>query len=291
MTGYTKLFSSILTSTIWQEDSDTKIVWVTMLALADAQGFVDATVPGLAHIAGVSVEKTREAIQKFLSPDPDSRTKHDQGRRIEQVNGGWRILNYAYYREKRDPEERKVYQREWDRQHRPSGHTRSKKKTARHGPTQSDTVRHSPTQAEAEADITIDISSTLGCRNSDQLRLSDLLLTLILQRNPNFQRGKLKRKGGRERLLQSWAVHLDRLMRIDDRSAEHTEKVIRWCQADDFWQNNILSTSKLRERFDQLELKMQGPKNGQSKAKYDDDGQRTADKRDFAGQPAGQWIR
>jgi len=135
---------------------------------------------------------------------------------------------------------------------------------------------------EPQQTIKDTIVQTLYSRNSHEFRLSELLLNLILQRNPNFQRGKLRHRGGREKLLQSWAVHVDRLLRIDDRSAEQIEKVIRWCQADDFWQNNILSTSKLRERFDQLELKMQGPKNGQTKAKYD---------RDSAGQPATQFIR
>jgi hypothetical protein len=35
---------------------------------------------------------------------------------------------------------------------------------------------------------------------------------------------------------------------------------MRWCQRDSFWQANILSTAKFREKFDQLELKME--KNG-----------------------------
>jgi hypothetical protein len=33
---------------------------------------------------------------------------------------------------------------------------------------------------------------------------------------------------------------------------------MRWCQRDLFWQGNILSTAKFREKFDQLELKMKG---------------------------------
>ena len=106
MTGYTKVFNSILTSTIWQEDSDTKVVWVTLLALADANGVADATIPGLANLAGVPLAKTIEAIKKFLAPDPYSRTKTDGGRRIMEVEGGWLLLNHSSYRQKRDPEAR-----------------------------------------------------------------------------------------------------------------------------------------------------------------------------------------
>ena len=41
MNNFTKLSSAIVTSTIWQEDNPTQIVWVTMLATADACGRVE----------------------------------------------------------------------------------------------------------------------------------------------------------------------------------------------------------------------------------------------------------
>lgn len=100
MTGYTKLFGSILGSTIWREDPATKVVWVTMMAMADQDGIVEASVPGLAHLAGVTVEETESAVAKFLSPDPHSRSPENEGRRIEPVDGGWRLLNHSKYREK-----------------------------------------------------------------------------------------------------------------------------------------------------------------------------------------------
>ena len=50
------------------------------------------------------------------------------------------------------------------------------------------------------------------------------------------------------------------MLRIDKRTPEEIEEVIRWCQNDSFWQANILSTKKLREKFDQLAIKMQKQK-------------------------------
>ena len=97
--AYTKLFSSIVTSTIWSEDDKTRIVWITMLAIADKNGEVHGSVPGLARVAGVPVDACRDAIAKFLSPDLDSRTKDDEGRRIEEIDGGWSLLNHQKYRE------------------------------------------------------------------------------------------------------------------------------------------------------------------------------------------------
>ncbi len=106
--GYTKLFNSIITSTIWTEDDKTRIVWITMLALADKNGEVQGSVPGLARLSGVSVEATETALQKFLSPDKHSRTKDDEGRRIEPIDGGWHLLNHAKYREMASRDEAKT---------------------------------------------------------------------------------------------------------------------------------------------------------------------------------------
>jgi hypothetical protein len=99
MANYTKLFNSIVTSTIWMEDDQTRIVWLTMLAMADKNGEVQASIPGLANIARVPIESCRIAIGKFLSSDPDSRTKDDEGRRIEEIDGGWLLINHQKYRE------------------------------------------------------------------------------------------------------------------------------------------------------------------------------------------------
>ncbi len=101
---FAKLFTSITESTIWIEDDHTRIVWITMLAMADRRGRVWGSVPGLANRARVPVESARTALGKFLSPDADSRTKDNEGRRIEEIDGGWRLLNYEKFRAIRDEE-------------------------------------------------------------------------------------------------------------------------------------------------------------------------------------------
>lgn len=105
--SFTKLFSSITDSSVWQESSDVRVVWVTLMAMSDPLGRVHAAIPGLARRANVSREATEKALAVFLSPDPDSRSKDHDGRRIEEISGGWRLLNYATYREMRDEEARK----------------------------------------------------------------------------------------------------------------------------------------------------------------------------------------
>lgn len=97
--GFTKLFGGLVHSTIWREAMHVKIVWITMLAIVDREGFVDASIPGLAHLAGVSLDECQEALDKLSAPDLFSRTKEFDGRRIEPRDGGWLVLNYTKYRE------------------------------------------------------------------------------------------------------------------------------------------------------------------------------------------------
>lgn len=106
--SYTKLFASIVNSTIWTEDDKTRIVWITMLALADKHGEISASVPGLARAAGVEVPDCEAALEKFLSPDKYSRTKDDEGRRIEVIDGGWSLLNHGKYRAMASKDEAKA---------------------------------------------------------------------------------------------------------------------------------------------------------------------------------------
>jgi len=92
------LWGKILRSSIWFEDAETRIVWITLLALKDRNGVVLSTVKGLAHTANIDdVEKVREALAKFKSPDPESSTADDDGRRIRDVSGGWQVINHEKY--------------------------------------------------------------------------------------------------------------------------------------------------------------------------------------------------
>jgi hypothetical protein len=111
MASYTKLFSSIVTSSIWSEDDKTRILWVTLLALADKNGMIEAAIPGLANAARISIKDCEDAIKKFESPDHYSRSVANEGRRIKRVDGGWILLNHAEYRHKMSAEDRTEYQR------------------------------------------------------------------------------------------------------------------------------------------------------------------------------------
>ena len=90
---------------------------------------------------------------------------------------------------------------------------------------------------------------------SDEFLLSNQLLNLILTKNPNHKKPN----------LQKWSKHISDMIRIDKRDIQDISDVINWCQADEFWSPNILSTKKLRDKFDQLYLKMKKTDSGYSK--------------------------
>lgn len=109
--GYTKLFTEIVASSIWDEDDKTRIVWITMLALKDRGHFVRGTRRYLALAARVTDEECDRALERLLNPDHHSRTPDHDGRRIKEVPGGWEILNGEKYSKMLSYEERKEYQR------------------------------------------------------------------------------------------------------------------------------------------------------------------------------------
>lgn len=80
------------------------------------------------------------------------------------------------------------------------------------------------------------------------LELSKLLCKLIKQNTPIWKPPDD---------IGKWAEHIEKLHRIDKRSYEDIEVMIRWTQQDNYWKQNILSTNKLRMKFNQLTPKVQ----------------------------------
>jgi hypothetical protein len=161
--SWNRLFSSLLTSSIWTEDDQTRLVWITMLALMDRHGYVGASVNGLARQAGVSLEAAEKAIAKFLGPDKYSRSPEYQGRRIEVADRGWNILNGPRFREMRDEEARRQYERE-----------RKRAQRSRKVPDCHRLSAHAEAEAEAdsEAEADADAAGGGGPSGSDGTRVA-----------------------------------------------------------------------------------------------------------------------
>lgn len=78
--------------------------------------------------------------------------------------------------------------------------------------------------------------------NKEDMQLSTLLRDEIRKNMPTFK----------EPDLDSWAEYIRLMREVDKRTFEQIEVIIKWCQSSDFWKPNILSTRKLRSKFDTL---------------------------------------
>lgn len=56
------------------------------------------------------------------------------------------------------------------------------------------------------------------------------------------------------------AKDFDIMLRIDKIAADDIAAVIEWNQNDSFWRSNILSGKKVREKYQQLVMKMKSKK-------------------------------
>jgi len=59
----------------------------------------------------------------------------------------------------------------------------------------------------------------------------------------------------RPTITKAWRDDARKLIDIDGYAVPDIERVIDWCQADDFWKSNILSMNKLRKQFGALKIK------------------------------------
>ena len=88
----------------------------------------------------------------------------------------------------------------------------------------------------------------------EDMECVDLLVSLIKRNNQEWDM-----KGKPEK----WAEDFNKLFRIDGRTYKQIHYMIKWTQNDQFWSQNILSASKLREKFNDLIPKIKAQANKQ----------------------------
>ena len=99
--SFTKLFKAMVNSDAWLMTDVERVLWITMVCVAERDGFVCASLPGLARVANLSIKQTSDAIKTLLN------TKFFDAKIIE-VNGGWSLLNYQKFRKIMDQESRRI---------------------------------------------------------------------------------------------------------------------------------------------------------------------------------------
>lgn len=107
---------------------------------------------------------------------------------------------------------------------------------------------------KADSDIVIGIDSDIATKENKPAKLSkfsqdDLdcahwFYGLLKQLNPNHK----------EPNFEKWADEIRKIVNIDKRSYNEISDLMLWVNQDNFWQTNVLSPSKLRDKWDQLTI-------------------------------------
>jgi hypothetical protein len=156
--SYSKLHSSVVSSSLWSQPDPVRLLFVTLLALADQDGVVYGSKSGLSRIAVIKPEDVDRAWEILQSPDPEScdieRAPENEGRRIEKVSGGYRLLNFTYYRNLRNDDERRASNRVAQERFRAKSKPPSSPVITSHPP--------SPLSAQAEAEAEAEAETKTG---------------------------------------------------------------------------------------------------------------------------------
>jgi len=113
---YAKIFNSLFDGSM-RGHSNLILVFVNLLCHADEDGIIDRHWRAIADETGLDEQTVRQAITELESPDPDSRTRTNEGRRLTRIDPerewGWQIVNFQHYRNLRTAEERREYMRNY----------------------------------------------------------------------------------------------------------------------------------------------------------------------------------
>ena len=120
MNTWTPLWSQVVDSSLWEEKPSVRVLFVTMLALKDADHICRYDAYKLHKKANLTPEETKEALRILQNPDTRRKAFEQEfdGRRIQQVEQGWLILNGEKYRSMIQKMKQREYKTIWQSEKR-----------------------------------------------------------------------------------------------------------------------------------------------------------------------------
>jgi hypothetical protein len=121
VSGYTPVFDTVFSGSLYGRYPDTA-AWLFMLAMADWQGHIDRTAEYIAGVTGMPLADLKGCIDRFMAPDPNSRSQVEEGRKLVLIDPsrswGWKVVNIGLYREKARERQRSADGRNAEKQRR-----------------------------------------------------------------------------------------------------------------------------------------------------------------------------
>jgi hypothetical protein len=119
MNTWTPLFSKIVDSSVWAEPDCVVKVFLTMMALKDADQVVRYNAFAIGQRAHKTEAEVLEALEVLAAPDKKRiEPQPHEGRRVEKVDGGWLLLNGQYYEDMMRSINRRAYKTGKQREYR-----------------------------------------------------------------------------------------------------------------------------------------------------------------------------
>ncbi|WP_407270008.1 DNA replication protein DnaD [Radiobacillus sp. PE A8.2] len=250
--GFILLSRKLIESEIWDKPPLYIKVWVYLLAKAQhkpyknlkrGQAFV--TIQELIEVCsykvGFRIEKPSKKqiygiLQWLRNPDERVNEGYDEGDMIvtTKVTHGMlvEVCNYAFYQ---DPKNYEGYNES------ATNDTTKEQRRSRQGNNNNKNDKN---------DKKKDSRKQVYDDSSIYIILANYFLEQIRKNNSEHK----------EPNIQSWANDIRLMFEIDNRTEEQIKYLMKWVQEDDFERANVLSTSKLRRRFDQLAMKVKSQK-------------------------------
>lgn len=118
---FAKLFQSMYDgSLVTRGPWEALVTFQQLLVLSDRFGDVDITAEVISRRTIIPLEIILKGIEELSKPDPHSRDKSEEGRRIVPISPtrdwGWHIVNYTKYSAIRNAEERRIYKANYYRE-------------------------------------------------------------------------------------------------------------------------------------------------------------------------------
>lgn len=140
-----------------------------------------------------------------------------------------------------------VARRRLDRERKAKQRTAAEQGVRRKSDGQAAEVSESPSATEqnpTQPNPTEPQPSSAVARRDDVDRLCDLLADLVEANGSK-----------RPTITKSWRDAARLMLDKDGRDPEKAERLMRWCQQDEFWRGNVLSLPTFRDQYDRLRLK------------------------------------